>query len=92
VICYGAVRSPRDPDSVLEGSCVMKKLLVAILISAFMLTGAPLVESQEMLVAYADQKDKKDDKRRKDPPGPPIVRPKGGEKPKDPPRKDKKRD
>ena len=71
----------------------MKKLLVAILISAFMLTGAPLVESQEMLVAYADQKDKKDDKRRKDPPGPPIVRPKGGEKPKEPPPrgKDKKR-
>jgi len=65
-----------------KGASTMKKL---ILIIAIVLLGASAVPAAPAQFAPAyDQKDKK-----KDPPGPPVVKPKGDEKPKEPPPKRK---
>ena len=67
----------------------MKKVLLAISIALF--TAQAVVASPAVPLTY-DQR--KDDQRKKDPPGPPVVKDKGREnKPKEPPpKKDRKRD
>ena len=65
----------------------MKKLVIAGLLSGLMVPGFGSIGEHQAAV-YAQ---KKDDKQRKDPVGPPVVKDKGsrGDK-KDPPKKDKK--
>ena len=66
----------------------MKKVVLAITLALFGVTALGTVPSDAVTV-YA-QKKKGEDKK-KDPPGPPVVRDKGRDsKPKDPPKRDKK--
>jgi hypothetical protein len=65
----------------------MKNCLLIITISAFGIGAVGTMPGGPTAIA---QKKDKDDKK-KDPPGPPVVRDKGGsDKPKEPPKKDKK--
>jgi hypothetical protein len=68
----------------------MKKVLIAIILALFSVTAIG-TSTTPALSAYAQKKDDK----KKDPPGPPIVRdkgPRGDDRPKDRPKKDKKPD
>jgi hypothetical protein len=66
----------------------MKKAFLIITISIFGMTASVTTPSGAS-VAFAQKKDK--DERKKDPPGPPVIRDKEKrEKPKESPRKDKK--
>jgi hypothetical protein len=64
----------------------MKKLFLAILISVFGITALGTLPA-DCSVVYAQKKDKGDKK--KDPPGPPVVREKPKEKKDDKPKDDK---
>ena len=64
----------------------MKKILLAITIAIFGVVSAHRVPGQQpSAYALTVEDDKKKGDRKKDPPGPPVVRPKEP-KPKDPPR------
>ena len=66
----------------------MKKAFLIITLSLFGAT-ASVTTPGSSSVAFAQKKDK--DERKKDPPGPPVIKDKEKpEKPKEPPRKDKK--
>lgn len=68
----------------------MKKVGLAITLALFGATAVVAVPADPVPAAAYDQK-RDDDRKRKDPPGPPIVKDKrGDQKPKDPPKKDKK--
>jgi uncharacterized alpha/beta hydrolase family protein len=70
----------------------MKKFFLAILIALFSVTALG-VSPFEAQTVYAQKKDEDKKKDKKDPPGPPVVREKDKEKPKnDKPKKDKKPD
>ena len=65
----------------------MKKVVLAITLALFGVTALGTVPSDAVTV-YAQ---KKGEDKKKDPPGPPVVRDKGRDsKPKDPPKRDKK--
>ena len=65
----------------------MKKVFLAITLALFGVTALGIVPSDAVMV-YAQ---KKGEDKKKDPPGPPVVRDKGrDQKPKDPPKRDKK--
>ena len=65
----------------------MKKVFLAITLALFGLTSAPA--AQVGIAAVYDQK--KGDDKKKDPPGPPVVRDKGrDQRPKEPPKKGKR--
>jgi hypothetical protein len=70
----------------LVSGAVMKRLAATILIAIFLMTGSSFVSDTYMTVVA-----QKKDKPRKDQPGPPVVKDKGGksEKPKGPPPKKK---
>lgn len=68
----------------------MQKFLLTITLSLFVVAGIGTMPSSNSVV-FAQKRDK--DEKKKDPPGPPVVKDKGGnqEKPKDsPPKKDKR--
>jgi hypothetical protein len=71
----------------------MKKLVIIAMLSGLVVGGTGFFDVDQGS-AYAQKKDDKrhDDRRHKDPVGPPVVRDKGpkGEKPKEPPRKGKR--
>lgn len=60
----------------------MKKVVLAIVLAIFSVTAIGTLPTQYSF-AYAQ---KNDDKKKKDPPGPPIVKDKGQDKPKDSPK------
>jgi hypothetical protein len=65
----------------------MKKVVLAITLALFGVTALGTLPSDAVMV-YAQ---KKGEDKKKDPPGPPVVRDKGrDQKPKDPPKRDKK--
>lgn len=65
----------------------MKKVVLAITLALFGVTALGTVPSDAVMV-YAQ---KKGEDKKKDPPGPPVVRDKGrDQKPKDPPKRDKR--
>lgn len=65
----------------------MKRFVIAAVLSGFLIPGFGLSSGHSGTV-YAQ---KKEDRQKKDPVGPPVVKDKGkGERPKDPPKKDKK--
>jgi hypothetical protein len=67
----------------------MKRILLVILISLFTWTS---VGASPFASIVADQK-KDEHQKKKDPPGPPVVKDKGKDaRPKDPPKRDKKPD
>lgn len=65
----------------------MKKVVLAITLALFGVTALGTMPSDAVMV-YAQ---KKGEDKKKDPPGPPVVRDKGrDQKPKDPPKRDKR--
>ena len=65
----------------------MKKVVLAITLALFGVTAIGTLPSDAVMV-YAQ---KKGEDKKKDPPGPPVVRDKGrDQKPKDPPKRDKR--
>jgi hypothetical protein len=65
----------------------MKKVVLAITLALFGVTALGTLPSDAVMV-YAQ---KKGEDKKKDPPGPPVVRDKGrDQKPKDPPKRDKR--
>jgi hypothetical protein len=67
----------------------MKKVFLAITLALFSVTALGTMPSDAVAV-YAQ---KKGEGKKKDPPGPPVVRDKGRDsKPKDPPKRDKRPD
>jgi len=60
----------------------MKKVVLAISLAIFSVTAVGTLPTHSS-IAYAQ---KSDDKKKKDPPGPPIVKDKGQDKPKDSPK------
>jgi hypothetical protein len=69
----------------------MKKVVLAITLALWGATAVVAVPAVSVPAAYDQRRD--DDRKRKDPPGPPIVKDKkGDQKPKDPPKKDRRHD
>jgi hypothetical protein len=68
----------------------MKKVILAITLALWGATTVVAVPADFVSTSAYDQR-RDDDRKRKDPPGPPIVKDKrGDQKPKDPPKKGKK--
>lgn len=64
----------------------MKKAILIIMLSSFVAGVMPASEYASVVLAQKRDKDEK-----KDPPGPPVIKPKGPDKPKEPPpKKDRK--
>jgi hypothetical protein len=70
-----------------KGASVMKKLLLIIAITLFGANAVAAAPAQ-----YAAVYGQKRDDKKKEPVGPPVVRDKKDEKPKNPPKRDKKPD
>jgi hypothetical protein len=67
----------------------MKKIFLAITLALFSITALGIMPS-DAVVIYAQ---KRGEDKKKDPPGPPVVRDKGRDsKPKEPPKRDKRPD